>query len=111
MTIFKNNNLKLEQVKELKIDLEKDIQKLTEDNLADIFGLAFVRSEFQMDGLRIDTLAWNEETSSFVIIEYKRDRSFSVIDQGYAYLSLRACLESFKYQRDKGQHDHLEAGC
>jgi autotransporter-associated beta strand protein len=24
---------------------------------------------------------------------------------------LRACLESFKYQRDKGQHDHLEAGC
>jgi hypothetical protein len=26
-------------------------------------------------------------------------------------ICFRACLESFKYQRDKGQHDHLEAGC
>jgi hypothetical protein len=38
--------------------------------------------------LRIDSLALDTETNSFVIIEYKRGKSFSVIDQGYAYLSL-----------------------
>ena len=37
---------------------------------------------------RIDTLAFDREANSFVIIEYKRDKNFSVIDQGYAYLSL-----------------------
>jgi hypothetical protein len=30
----------------------------------------------------------DNENKSFVIIEYKIDQSFSVIDQGYAYLGL-----------------------
>ena len=88
MAIFKINNSKLETISEKKIDLERDIQKLTEDNLETIFGLKFICTEFQLNGLRIDTLAYDEESKSFVIIEYKRDRSFSVIDQGFAYLSL-----------------------
>jgi len=33
-------------------------------------------------------LAFNEESQSFVIIEYKRDKNFSVIDQGFTYLGL-----------------------
>jgi len=33
-------------------------------------------------------LAFDNDSKSFVIIEYKRDKNFSVIDQGYAYLSL-----------------------
>ena len=57
-------------------------------NLKLLFGLELVKSEFDLHGLRIDTLAFNREDMSFVIIEYKRDRNFSVIDQGYAYLSL-----------------------
>jgi len=50
--------------------------------------LSFIASEFSLNNFRIDTLAFDYETNSFVIIEYKRDRSFSVIDQGYAYLAL-----------------------
>lgn len=88
MPIFKIINNNLEPISEKKIDLERDIQKLTEQNLETVFGFRFVCSEFQKDNLRIDTLAWSTETNSFVIIEYKRDRSFSIIDQGYAYLSL-----------------------
>ena len=68
--------------------LEKDIQSITENNLKEIFGLDFVKHEFQLNNLRIDTLAFDNETKSFVIIEYKKDRNFSVIDQGYAYLAL-----------------------
>lgn len=74
---------------------EKDIQKLTEENLETIFGLKFVsgfsNNEFsvkvQEQDFYIDTLAFDESQSSFVIIEYKKDRNFSVIDQGFSYLS------------------------
>ncbi|MBP9017835.1 MAG: hypothetical protein KBG17_08870 [Paludibacteraceae bacterium] len=82
------NNEHLEQIKEKPFNLEKEIQELTEKNLKTIFGLELVRSEFSLNNFRVDTLAFDKESSSFVIIEYKRDKNFSVIDQGYAYLSL-----------------------
>jgi len=68
--------------------LEKTIQKLVEENLNEVFGLSFVAAEFPLNNLRIDTLAFDEEAKAFVIIEYKRDKNFTVIDQGYAYLAL-----------------------
>jgi predicted transport protein len=88
MALFNINNSKLEQIKELPFKLEKEIQELTEQNLSEILGLNFIRSEFALNNFRIDTLAFDKEAASFVIIEYKRDKNFSVIDQGYAYLSL-----------------------
>lgn len=78
----------LEYLNEIPFKLEREIQKLTEDNLDTIFNLAFIRSEFTLNGFRIDTLAYDDESNAFVIIEYKKDKNFSVIDQGYAYLSL-----------------------
>ena len=60
-----------------------EINKFTEE----IFKLRFVSSEFELDGLRFDSVCFDEETISFVIIEYKKDSSFSIIDQGFAYLS------------------------
>ncbi len=88
MPIFKLTKQKFFPIKELRIDLEKDLQKLVEENLDEIFGLKFICSEFSLNSLRADTVAFDEETGSFVIIEYKKDKSSSVIDQGYAYLSL-----------------------
>ena len=89
MALFRiENNERLENIKEKPFKLEKEIQKLTENNLRSIFGLEFVKSEFSLNNFRIDTLAFDREAGTFVIIEYKRDKNFSVIDQGYAYLSL-----------------------
>ncbi len=89
MALFNIDNTdKLEQIRESPFKLEKEIQDLTEKNLATIFGLDLVRSEFSLNNFRLDTLAFDKDSSSFVIIEYKRDKNFSVIDQGYAYLSL-----------------------
>jgi predicted transport protein len=88
MPIFKIDGKKLGTISEVKFPLERDLQRLTEANLETVFGLKFITTEIELHGLRIDTLAFNTETRSFVIIEYKRDRSFSVVDQGYAYLSL-----------------------
>ena len=87
MFLFKIDK-RLQPIKEQKIELEKYTQKLTEENLENIFGLEFVETEFALQSFRIDTLAFDKEDNSFVIIEYKRDRSFSVVDQGYSYLSL-----------------------
>jgi predicted transport protein len=88
MAIFNIQNRKLFQIREKSIDLERDIQKLTEENLEIVFGLQFISTEFALQNFRIDTLTFDKEANAFVIIEYKRDRSFSVIDQGYAYLAL-----------------------
>ncbi|OIO99288.1 MAG: hypothetical protein AUJ98_11895 [Bacteroidetes bacterium CG2_30_33_31] len=87
MALFKIDK-KFEYIKEKPFKLEKEIQQLTEQNLKLIFGIDFVKSEFALNNFRIDTLAFDYESNSFVIIEYKRDKNFSVIDQGYAYLSL-----------------------
>jgi len=88
MVNFKIINFKLERIKEKPFRLEKEIQTLTKENLKTILGLEFVKSEFALNNFRIDTLAFDQEANAFVIIEYKRDKNFSVIDQGYAYLSL-----------------------
>ena len=88
MKIFKTKQNKIEILKEIKFSLEKDLQKLTETNLETIFGLKFIKSEFTIRDFRIDTLAYDDQSNSFVIIEYKRGDSYSIIDQGVTYLSL-----------------------
>ena len=87
MALYKIGN-KLEHIKESSFKLEKEIQKIIEENLSTVLKLEFVKSEFTLNNFRIDTLAFDKEANSFVIVEYKRDKNFSVIDQGYAYLSL-----------------------
>jgi predicted transport protein len=88
MPIYKQSGNKLQAIKEKRIGLEKMVLNLVEANLEDVFGLDFVCSEYPLNSLRIDTLAFDEELKAFVVIEYKKDKSFSVIDQGYAYLAL-----------------------
>lgn len=88
MRLFSLKDKKLSTVSIKPIKLEKEIQEMIEGNLKEVFNLDFVKSEFHVKNFRIDTLGFNRETKSFVIIEYKRDKNFSVIDQGYTYLSL-----------------------
>jgi len=88
MVLFSIKGDKLKKIHRIDFRLEKDIQKITEQNIGAIFGLDFVKSEFQLNDLRMDSLAFDKETKSFVILEYKKSSNFSVIDQGYAYLAL-----------------------
>lgn len=95
MPIYNIQNKLLKPITEQRFNLESDIQKLTEANLSTLFGLTFVsgatNQEFcvrvQEQDFYVDTLAFDENQKSIVIIEYKKDKSFSVIDQGFAYLS------------------------
>lgn len=112
--LFQKRNNQLSSIQEIKFKLEKDVQSLAEANLGTIFGLRFLATEFQLNNLRVDTLAFDDETRSFVIIEYKRDRSFSVIDQGYAYLALllnnkaEFILEYNETQKDNLKRDDID---
>jgi hypothetical protein len=78
---------KLELLESTKFDLERDIQTVIEKNTQELFGLQFVKSEFSVHNYRIDSLCFDQELQSFVIIEYKKTHSYSVIDQGFTYLS------------------------
>ncbi|MCC7559762.1 MAG: hypothetical protein KO318_04950 [Methanobacterium sp.] len=88
MVLFSIKGDSLKKVHRVDFKLEKDIQKITEKNIGAIFGLDFIKSEFKLNDLRMDTLAFDKETRSFVILEYKKSSNFTVIDQGYAYLAL-----------------------
>lgn len=88
MRLFNIGSKKLDEVNQKAFKLEREIQEITEQNLEMIFGYQFVKSEYALNNFRLDSLAYDESSNSFVIIEYKRDKNFSVIDQGYAYLSL-----------------------
>ncbi len=88
MKIYSNNLGNLKEKKEKPFKLEKDIQKIFEENLFQIMGLDLVKSEFTIKNKRIDTLAFDKQSKAFIIIEYKRDRNSSVVDQGFTYLSL-----------------------
>ena len=37
---------------------------------------------------KLDSIVYDMKSKSFVIIEYKRNKSLSVVDQGYDYLAL-----------------------
>jgi predicted transport protein len=88
MSIFSDTNGILTLISEVPFDLEKDLQKVVEDNMKTVLGIDIVTSQLQLFGLRVDSLGFNQESKSFTIIEYKKDRNYSVIDQGYAYLGL-----------------------
>lgn len=67
---------------------EKELQTFFENNIENVLGYKFIDTEFVVGDFRIDSLAFDEETKSFRIIEYKNVKNHSLVDQGYTYLKL-----------------------
>lgn len=84
--LIKSNKM----LKQSEFKLEKDIQIFVEQHIPDILGeeYEFVCTEFTVGDFRIDTLAFNNETKSFIIIEDKKVENKSLVDQGLTYLKL-----------------------
>ncbi|HIW06759.1 MAG TPA: hypothetical protein H9889_05475 [Candidatus Ignatzschineria merdigallinarum] len=87
MDIYKISASHLEAIKEQPFQLEKEMQQLFETHLSLLTGLTLVKSEFPLKQFRFDTLAFDHEKQAFVVIEYKRDKNQSVVDQGVSYLN------------------------
>ena len=88
MQLFRNNANTLSPIERNSFKLERDIQSLIETNMEVIFGIEFVSTELTVGEFRLDSLAFDQQNNSFVIVEYKRGHSYSVVDQGYSYLSV-----------------------
>ena len=65
--IFKGNI----ELKQNDFKNEKELQKYFENNLEKILGFKFICTEFGVGNFRIDSLAFDNESKSFKIIEYK----------------------------------------
>lgn len=84
--LFRQSGDTLEQLSTPEIPLEKALQTLFERNLETLLGVRFLASEYSTtNGGRMDSLGIDENGYP-VIIEYKRDRSENVINQGLFYL-------------------------
>lgn len=76
------------RVKPIDFRVEKDLQRLIEDNLKTIFNCDLIAPEFSTGNIhsaRIDTLAISEDFNP-VIIEYKKVASSELINQSLYYL-------------------------
>ncbi len=88
MAIFEVNKGIVKRVKPTDFKVEKDLQRLVENNLITIFNCKLIASEFSTGNIhsgRIDTLAISEDSNP-VIIEYKKVASSELINQSLYYL-------------------------
>lgn len=88
MILFDNKKGSLNEVDIKPFQKEFEIQKLVEENSETIFQLDFITTELTVGEYRVDSLCFDHDNNSFVIVEYKKGNSYSVIDQGYTYLQL-----------------------
>lgn len=106
MKLYELKGKKLNHIRSTPFQLERDIHNVVEENVEELFGLELVKSELNVGGFRFDTLCFDGENNSFVIIEYKKGSSYSVIDQGYTYLSILLNNKSdfiLEYNETKGK--------
>jgi predicted transport protein len=88
MDLFKISANKLLPLERSSFKLEREIQRLLEANLGDVFGIRFLVSEFSTGDKhpgRIDSLGLDENGTP-VIIEYKLSSNQAVINQALYYL-------------------------
>src|SRR6266567_7054743 len=87
--LFRLTNAKAAEMQGVASDLEKPLQTLIENNLQELLGVRFLKTEYSTGKThrgRIDTLGLDENNSP-VIFEYKRSSSENVINQGLYYLN------------------------
>ncbi|MBQ3048869.1 MAG: DUF91 domain-containing protein [Oscillospiraceae bacterium] len=76
---------KVEELPSKQVTLEKELQKLLEENMSTFFGVTFLKSEYRITNGRMDSIGIDENNCP-VIFEYKRSVNENVINQGLFYL-------------------------
>lgn len=88
MPILQESNGRLTVISRIEFATERELQRLIEANLDEVFGCRFVATEFSTGNVhsgRIDTLALSEDGNP-VIIEYKKVENSNLVTQGLFYL-------------------------
>lgn len=77
--------VQIEELQSKEVTLEKELQKLLEENMNTFFGVTFLKSEYRITNGRMDSIGIDENNCP-VIFEYKRSMNENVINQGLFYL-------------------------
>lgn len=88
MALFKFEKEKLNKVNLKRFENERQLQRICENNLEELFQVRFIDTEFstgEVHGGRIDTIGIDYENNP-VIIEYKLDKNNTVLNQGLYYM-------------------------
>ena len=86
MALFRIEKNRVQRLVAKDARLERDLQRLFEQNLEELLNIIFLASEYSTSfGGRIDTLGI-DTSGAPVIIEYKRSTNESIINQGLSYL-------------------------
>ena len=91
---------------QIPFESEYKLHEFTQKNLEKLFCLTSVASEIPCDGLIMDTLAFNKQKNTFVIIEYKNRKNLKVIEQAQNYLDLLKDNQEFYVNRLKNMDDN-----
>lgn len=83
----KSSQESLARVEEQAFPNEKELRKVIEEHFEEFFGLELVRHEFDTGDGFCDTLAFDTEAKSFVIIEYKNKSDSGLASQVNRYLN------------------------
>lgn len=105
--IIQNNKL----LKNIDFKNEKELQSYVEKNMEEILGYKFIATEFSVGDSRLDSLGYDKENNTFIIIEYKNIKNNSLVDQGYSYLALMLeRKEAFVLKYNNVTKSNLEIG-
>lgn len=104
------SDTELTELSDIGFDNEEQMQELVQHNLDRLFGLEFLASEFRDldDGVhRLDTVAFDKEENTFVVIEYKNTLDRGVLDQAKTYLNYmkdKKAELTLEYNKNTGRH-------
>lgn len=96
--LFKKFPRDLVELREDEFDKERNLHDMVEQNIGKLFPeLVVLGSEFERDGYRPDTVAFDKMRNTFAIIEYKNRQDSKVLDQATAYLvHMKRIKDSFR---------------
>ena len=79
---------KLAELQRKPFQKESVLHKLVEDNIDVLFpGLEMLKNEMGVDKYRVDTVAFDKNLNTFVVLEYKNKKDSSAITQAKAYMN------------------------
>lgn len=85
--VFNSNHGNYVSLNEWTFSVESNMQETVEKNINTLLGLEYLGKEIPIGDDRLDTVAFDDKSKCFVIIEYKNKENAHVVSQASAYLN------------------------
>ena len=103
--LFKRFPRDFVELRKIELDRERNLHDMIEQSIGVVFpDLEVLDSEFERDGYRPDTVAFDKNRNTFVILEYKNRQDSKVLDQTSAYLMHMTLIFQMLGVADRAAH-------